>query len=436
MKTKNLVLGTLVTLSLAARAGAANVVYLTGSTAFRSTLYTALHTPGVVFDSSPAIQETEYGGSSASGANYMLFLGNINGVPTYIDCAWSGSEAGIASACNTTLKNTDRNGNSIPLAGSPETWLDVTNTPLDNTWHSSAPTTLEANSHGADLAQADTSQAVSWTQRVPNTQTDLKDYGVEGIVTFTWCKNINSNPSQEYQHLTNVTIPQLYELISQGYQNAAFFTGIASDTNNIVYLIGRNKGSGTRANTLADTGYGTTKTVSQFSIGYGIEEPAQNVLVLTNESNNGYESGGGVAAALSIDGSCQQNDPFFGPSGIVQPHSNLTGWFALGYLGCSDALSHGLTTNQWVSLDGVFESNQAIEEGRYSFWGHEHLYGKYGISGFQDTVGQKIFTGVQTMLQTSGMGSIPGNHDPAIALTYMHCDKASDVAFPTRNSNF
>lgn len=431
-KMKTTILSALLALGVVSQAGATNIVYLTGSSAFRSTVYNALHTPGTIFDASPAIQETEYGGGSASGANYMLFLGNIGGTPTFIDCAWSGSEAGIASAANVAIQNTDRNGDPIPLAGSPEKWLDVTNTTLDGTWHSSNPTTLEANSHGADVAQADTSQQVSLTPAVTGTSTDLKDYGVEGVVTFTWCKNINSSPSPEYTHLKNVTIPQMYEEISQGFQPAAFFTGNAADTNNYVYLVGRNKGSGTRANTLADTGYGTTKSVSQFSIGYGVEEAAiPGDLVLTNEGNNGYESGGGVATALGIDGSCGQNDPFFGPSGIISPHANLTGWFAIGYLGVSDALAHGLTTNEWVTLDGVPESDGAIEEGEYSFWGHEHLYGRHGISGYQDTDAQVIFSGVQASL--GSLGSDPTAHSPGISLTYMHCDKASDVAFPTRN---
>ena len=79
----------------------------------------------------------------------------------------------------------------------------------------------------------------------------------------------------------------------------------------------------------------------------------------------------------------------------------------------------------------MFETDGAVEEGQYPFWGHEHLFGKHNISGFQDTVGGKLFTGVQTALGTAG--SVPGAHSPGIALQYMHADKSSDVAFPTRN---
>ena len=89
---------------------------------------------------------------------------------------------------------------------------------------------------------------------------------------------------------------------------------------------------------------------------------------------------------------------------------------------------------EWLArlmADGVLESDGAIEEGQYAFWGHEHLFGKHNISGFQDTVGAKIFSGVQTTLGTAG--SVPSAHSPGIALQYMHCDKSSDVAYPARN---
>ena len=419
MKVNQALTAALVALGFVSAAAAQNVVYLTGSTAFRGTVYNALHTPGTVFDASPAITEVEFGGSSASGANYMLFFGNINGSPTYVNCAWSGSEAGIASASNVTIDN-----DGTPLAGSPETWLKADGSITMNGYNSAAPTSgqLEASSHQADLTMADTSQAVSLTPRVINTSTDLKDYGVVGVVTFTWAKNINTSPSAEWNSMTNVTIPQLNALFSQGYQPAAFFTGVATQTNNYVYLVGRNKGSGTRANELADSGYGTTRTVTQFSIGGGVSTTSTGTLTLAYEGNNGYEGGGGVAGALAINGSCGQTDPFF---------SDKPGWFAIGMMGINDALSHGLTTNNWLTADGVFETDGAIEEGQYAFWGHEHVFGKHNISGFQDTVGGKLFTGVQTALGTSG--SNPAAHSAGIALQYMHCDKSSDVAYPTRN---
>lgn len=433
MNIKSKIAMALLAVGIASSASADNVVYLTGSTAFRSTVYNALHSgagtnAGGVFDTAPA--EVEFGGPGASSANYMLFHGNINGTPTYIDCVWSGSEAGIASACNVALQNQDRNGDPIPLAGSPAQWLVADGSITMNGWQGAGvnPTAgqlEDPNSpHGADLAQADTSQAVSLTPRVPNTSTDLKDYGKQGVVTFTWAKNVNTTPTAAWSSLVNLTLPQIQNELSQGYQPVAFFSGDVSQTNTQVYLVGRNKGSGTRANTLVDHNYGpTTKNVQQFSIGGGVQpgDPTTG-LVLQYENNNGYESGGGVAAALGIDGSCQQQDPF----------TLKTGWVAIGYLGCGDAVKSGLTVaNNWLTLDGVMESNGAIIEGQYYFWGYEHLFGRHNISGYQDAVGNLIENAV--IYNANVTAPVLANHDGAIGLQFMHCTKASDVAFPARN---
>jgi hypothetical protein len=423
MKINSKTIMALIALGIAVHASAQNVIYVTGSTAFRSICFTAFSTPGDVFDTNTTVSYASFGSTTSSKGSYMLFSGLINGTATYIDCAWSGSEAGIASVANVTIQNTDNMGNTIPLAGSPETFLKVDGSITLNNGTNASPTgsQLQSSSRQADVAMADTSQAVSLTPFVTSTSTALKNYGTVGIVPFTWAKNYNSSPSTEWSSLTNVTLPQLNDELSIGYQKTALFTGIASQTNQYVYLVGRNKGSGTRANTLASTGYGVTKAVNQFSIGEGIEIPATGTLVLDSEANNGYESGGSVATALNINGSCQQTDPFFGNSG----------WYAIGYLGTSDASTLTLGTGQWLTLDGVLESDGAVEEGQYSFWGNEHVFGRSNISGYQDTDASLIFNGIQAALGTSG--SVPTAHSTGINLIYMHASKSSDVAFPAHN---
>jgi len=435
------------------------VVYLTGSTAFRSTIEAALAdnngtNAGGVFDAGTVDYET-WGSSSEGSANYMVFHGTIQGSPVYIDCAWSGSEAGIASACNTTLANSDRNGAYLQLAGSPETWVQATNASVALTYpgtiNTPAPASgiMESGSHGADLAQADTSQAVSWTPFVAGTQTALKDYGSEGVVTFTISRNVQPAPSNEWLHCSNITLPQINVLLANGAVPASFISGNTNDSDFIVYAVGRNKGSGTRMNMLSDSTYGSHNVVHQYSIGYGCGDPgdpAQNVdaLWLTNEANNGYESGGGVGKALAdtggstTSGSCQQADPFNG--GV--------GWFAIGYISPSDALSTGnagpagaVTTNNWCTVDGVFSDNATIENGSWWYWGHEHLYGKYQISGIQDTVGNVLFSSVVYTLENSPSsfggtyGSNPLGHDPGIPYSLMNCHKVSDVSFPVFGQN-
>ena len=254
---------------------------------------------------------------------------------------------------------------------------------------------------------------------MPNTASDLNDYGAVGICAFTWVKNVNTSPTADWTDLSNITTYQQQALFAAP-QPAAFFTGVSTDTN-YVYVVGRNKGSGTRANVMADSGVGITTSVHQYSIGGGVTNSATTTLLLAPVGNNGYESGGGVAAALGINGSCGQTDPI----------SGYPAWLAVGYLGCSDAVKSGLTVaNNWLTENGVLESNGAIIEGRYSYWGNEHVYGKHGISGYQDTVGTKLATALTTSLNNATL--VLANHDAGIGLNYMHCEKVSDTAFPTR----
>ncbi len=430
----------LLALGIVSQAGADPVVYLTGSTAFRSTIMTAIlnntgTNNGGVFDTGSVTYVT-YGNSVPTSCNFAAVHGTVNGSPVFLDCAWSGSEAGIASACNTALQNQDRNGNTIPLAGSPETWLNVSNVTLNGSAISTNPpsSVMESSSHGADLAQSDTSQAISWTPFVANTPTALKDFGVEGIVTFTITRNnqsgnsgsgIPTGASNEWVDCGNVTLPQMNTLLSLGALPAGFISGNTNDNDFTVYCVGRNLGSGTRMNMLGDSAYGAHRAVQQYSVGYGIEEtPHQNALILTNEGNNGYESGGDVGKALGILGSCQQADPFNGG----------TGWFAIGYISPSDALNAGnfggAPTNCWLTVDGAFSNNGNIENGSWWYWGHEHLLGKYQISGTALTLGNVLFNAGLNTLATQNFGSNPLGHDAAIQNSLMHVHKNGDTGFP------
>ena len=161
----------------------------------------------------------------------MLFHGNINGTATYINCAWSGSNAGIASVCNVAIDN-----DGIPLFGAPETWIKADGTVTGDVVAQPISSELEASSHQGDIAFADTSQASSLppTQFKANTSTALKDYGVLGVIAFTWLKNNNAaSPAGAAQtawnNIVNVSTYQLGILIGNGAVPAAFLTGQAGD---------------------------------------------------------------------------------------------------------------------------------------------------------------------------------------------------------------
>src|SRR5690242_20225133 len=94
MKFKEVIVASALSLAFVSLCDA-GTLYLTGSTAMRSSIYTTIRTAGSVFTGVPTT--TTYEGSSASGANYMVFSGTLVGGSgtTVIKCHWSGSEGGI-----------------------------------------------------------------------------------------------------------------------------------------------------------------------------------------------------------------------------------------------------------------------------------------------------------------------------------------------------
>lgn len=420
MNMKTLIASAFVALGMISQAGAVttNTIYLTGSTAFRGNCFNVLSqgtNTGGIWDSTPQIATR--GNATFSKGNYMLFQGNINGQPYIISCGWSGSEAGIASVAGNNIDNAPYG----PLPGAPETFLKTDGTvPYTEVASGPAAGELESSSRQANLAMADTSKAVSLSSTFP-----LYDFGKVGIVTFVWVKNYQSAPLAAWTRLSNITHGQINVLL--GFpQVAAFFTGNASDTNHYVYPIGRNKGSGTRANELCDSGYGVTKPVVQWSINgipfTGSGDPS----TLAEVDNNGYESGGDVANALAVDGSQTATGPDGNP-----------GYLAVGLLGCGDAIKSANPGNNtqtltvaanWLTLNGVAESDGAIEEGQYSAFGNEHLYGQNGTAGYVLTFGNFF----KTQLGNSLGGSNPAAHSSGIGLQYMHAEKQTDTAAPTR----
>src|SRR5690242_11652794 len=90
MKLTKTILASALGLGFLSSAEAATV-YLTGSTAFRGTVYTTLNSAGGVFDAPPTFAGRD--GSAANGCNFMTFSGTIGGAQITVKCHWSGSEA-------------------------------------------------------------------------------------------------------------------------------------------------------------------------------------------------------------------------------------------------------------------------------------------------------------------------------------------------------
>lgn len=359
----------------------AGTVYMTGSTAMRSIVYTTLNTPGAVFDSAPSF--AGYDGSSASGCNYMTFVGTIGGVSTTVKCHWSGSEAGIRDA----------------VTGQTETFLDDS---LNGTGYNAGAPGATVNA-SADLAMADNNQRFSRTP-TPELTTGTN----VGIITFTWVRN----PSSLWTGANNVTDQQIRQAL-KGYCHLSLFSGNNADTS-YVYVSGRNNGSGTRVNAFGTSGFGIFTSPNQIEL-----DSSGNMQFLASvgdyAGDDGFESGGTLAGTLGVD-TATKPDQFNGG----------TGFTVLSYLGRGDAdKAIGLGAVE-LTLNGVAATPQNIIEGKYNYWGIEYIYQKNGASVDAQTVYGKLAN------PTTGINNYCDGVK-AIKLSDMHATRTGPTADPVHN---
>ena len=430
----------LVALGVISLAGVAQAtptyIYLTGSTAARGVIDSAMQASGAIFTGAGTI----VAGSAASG--YVVYEGNVSGVGLVdINCSWTGSEAGIAAVAGQGLNQTI-GGTSYPLPGVPPSFLNPNASPA----YSGSPVPLSSISGAPanpDLCMADSSQAVS---RTPASLYPLTDYGVVGIVPFTFLKGYNSSPDSSWTDLKNVSTGNVNGNLAAGTLFQAYsYTGNPADTDGVA-IVGRNFGSGTRVNTLLNMQYGLTTGVKQYAFGTSYPTGTPGVLTFGGSyasgqslfacGNDGFDSGSGVQKVLNVDG-------------------KSSGKVLIGYVGVGDGQNAvnpakaGISTQLATALtyNGVYESDSGVINGTYPFWGQEHLLGSIGQSGNPATVAAAIAAGIATELTTLNYGHATGDfstlgtaspavgalgQSPLIPVSLMQVNRSADAGFPSQ----
>ena len=374
MKSRFLLLTCAATFGLIQAADAQNRVYITGSTAYRNAINQTIF---AIFDSAP--QVAAFGNTTYYKANTLDFEGKIGGVSYIIKCSWSGSEAGVKDVATGQLENfVDDIGTGNPV---------VTATAV-----STAAASGQLSSHTVDLAPADAAQTYSKTKTPV-----LNNNAFIGIIPFVWVKNAQVSTDQtgtDWSRIKNLTDAQARQLLTGG-SVPALLTGNPADVNHIVYVAGRDDGSGTRVNTFGESGFGIRTIPTQILIGGSAGSPT-----IANSGNVGEASGGTLANKLGFPGSLEAVDPLTGS----------TGWIALGYLGRSDADTAenanggGANGAQELTYNGVTESATAIQQGQYAFWGNEYIFQAPSVSPAAVTVYNAIVNNVNA--HTDGVHEI------------------------------
>ena len=382
---------------------AQTLVYITGSTAYRSATENAiLH----IYDATPAVQIAFQNNSATfQGANQSIFVGNIGGVAVNVHTSWSGSEAGIQ-----TVADPAQTVNFLPDSTCP------TNCSANPGTSVAAGT----DAHHPDVAMSDTFQStsqfngifrgVTYAALSEAAGTVAGQGSPVGIVPFKWCASAGAP-------FTDITSQLVRALYGTGKLPLALFTGNNADETKPVVALGRNPDSGTRLTSFAETGFGALHVVKQYqpqdsagalvkttagTISKFVAWPAETINgVPVGIFNSGYSSGGDLSKAMRA----VTTDPVT-ITATSYPAANVT---RVAYLGTSDADSNLLSgapppaLGVELSYNGVllgipvapntYNNVTALTEGQYTFWGYEHvLYNTATIAAAVKTVADTLTT--------------------------------------------
>jgi hypothetical protein len=394
MKISKSILAAALGLSMAGLCNA-GTVYMTGSTAMRSTVYSALTNAGTVFQAAPAVtvyQGGSTGNNAGNGGNYMAFSGTLVGGSgtTVLDCHWTGSEDGILGVCSNTLPAF--NG----------TFIDPTT--LDGADHgTNLPTTVTAP---VNLAMADNAQKYSRTKKPT-----LGNNAEVGVITFKWVRNPGNWTG------TNVTSSQIRQALG-GLCKLAVFSGNAADTSSYVYVSGRDNQSGTRVNAYGDSGFGIFTIPSQIEVNAsGVMQLSPNGLYL---DDFGYSSGGTLAGTLGASTVAPDSD-------LANTSAGNNGFSIIAYASTGDAATAVGKGAVELAYNGVPFSAAAVKEGTYTFWGNEYIFEANNVAAASEADNIFGFLSATTGINNFCDGT------KAIKLTDMHCCRNGPTSDPAHN---
>jgi hypothetical protein len=269
------------------------------------------------------------------------------------------------------------------------------------------------------------------------------DYGAIAVVPFTWLKGYEHTPDQAWNDVVNLTTAEVNQIYGAPV-SAGFVTGVPADNVDSIAITGRNLSSGTRVNALLSAQVGVTSPVDQWAYQPLYNSPGVLTAgtsyaspgAITEIFNDGFNSSGVAAAQLNFDGTGQGVvliEPLAVPDAAGATHT---------------AIPAGGGAATYLPYNGVYESDANVENGSYSIWGQEHIFGAVGQlpTSLGGEVGKAISgsatytnhgTGLPAYLLASGAGTAAGAVGPVytaqsalIPESLVVVSKGSDGGFP------
>lgn len=384
-------------------------IYITGSTAFRSQVYAALGDMGlnVSQGAGNSASQFTFSGTISDTTGGHLNLTGVNGDTVTAYTSWSGSVEGV------------------------ECLIDLTASTYENV--DSGTFTY----NGADLSLSDVAQSSCYqgsgrneinftpahTVPLQEVQTVADAARIEGtgiaVQPFTFVVDGNA------QTVSNVTADNFLDLFGAGTLNLNYFTGNASDSNTLVYAVGRYNLSGTRATSVIDDGGSFLNNLKQYALSdNGTTTPG---LASTDTAppptdgnqwayvtNNGYYSGGNVGKAIhdaSLNGA---------PAAVAyiafSDSKNLTGT-TTNYEGPVNWLGQSAWIGGTFPNSGGWNTNGIIN-GSYNLWTYERMYILPADEGntFDTQFAQALIGAIQYEIVHTPTTFGTANHQPTAIL--------------------
>jgi len=444
MKPAKAILAILATFA-ATSASATTVLHYTGSTAYRGQTSKAIMSS---FKSGTSVTVAGSATSSTtsvalSSSNQTFYHGTITlaGTDTdvIIEADWTGSVGGVNALTTGSHLNflpdaldqgaaingityvfqtvtAPASGNDVTLTLGTGNGLNVggAGTGVYNGYYTSAQT---LNNSTADVANSDTFQTstiytspklIGATITHADTTTSKETVGV---VPFCWVRGAAVDASATA--ISNISNQQINILFGAGQLPASLFTGASADAGSTVYAFGRDPESGTRLTAFAESGLGanatviqnlpadgltTTATITAAPVVYG--DVAVVDLGLTFHNGNGGEASGGNVAkylqrqfqtglgcAISYLSTGDATTALKG-GGDGSGSGTEAGAAILNYNGNSIVQSVSSTNG------GPTFNYAQLQNGRYTFWGYEHVLLAPSIAATQKTIANTIASAI------------------------------------------
>ena len=398
MKISTTLLGAVALLGMTGLASAQTKIYVTGSTAFRSSAVTEI---GNLLTNNGGGFTTASDNATLTSANAVTWTGgNINGTPVTIKVSWSGSGAGIQSV-------------AAPAGTFMVGFLPDSATGTANPDPRNAANPREAAA--PDIALSDVFQGTTPFNGVFNgvTYAALTQPSV-GVVAFTFAASKGFNAAQ------TMTSQIAQVLFTNGNVPLSFFTGPANpgDANVAVIATGRDADSGTRLTTMAETNVGVGTALQQYkptassgSVTALAPYPAVAINGVPHGAGDGGESSGGTLRNYLTNTVSQ--------AAVTQANSSYTGGgFLLTYLGVGDFNQVSAGGAVALAYNGVAESQGEIESGAYTLWGYEHVDYKSSLAGIK----LAFATGLTNQIKNSTSATL----NPNVSLNDMTVQRFGD----------